>query len=114
MSFVTSRFNSRLIGHILFMKGVVLILSGLRNSMARIISILLFISCVYHLGRMSSPIFIRNPRNERKRLNSKKRDSSKKILLLPYFLKEKEHPDKIDEMEKIRVNGTDKTKDEFH
>jgi len=30
------------------------------------------------------------------------------------FSEEKEDPDKIDETEKIRVNGKDKTKDEFH
>ncbi|KAH0446810.1 hypothetical protein IEQ34_024358 [Dendrobium chrysotoxum] len=61
-----------LIGHIFFMKWVGLVLfwirqnhsirsnkylvSELRNSMARIFSILLFITCVYYLGRMPSPI----------------------------------------------------------
>nr|QJF73165.1 Ycf1 [Iris loczyi] len=70
MLFVTSSFVGWLIGHILFMKWVGLVLfwirqnhsnkylvSELRNSMARIFSILLFITCVYHLGRMPSPIF---------------------------------------------------------
>nr|YP_010179507.1 hypothetical chloroplast RF19 [Allium plurifoliatum]QUV76124.1 hypothetical chloroplast RF19 [Allium plurifoliatum] len=72
MFFVTSSFVGWLIGHILFMKWVGLVLfwirqnhlirsnkylvSELRNSMARIFSILLFITCVYYLGRMSSPI----------------------------------------------------------
>nr|YP_009569728.1 hypothetical protein RF1 [Bougainvillea spectabilis]YP_009569740.1 hypothetical protein RF1 [Bougainvillea spectabilis]QBC66809.1 hypothetical protein RF1 [Bougainvillea spectabilis]QBC66810.1 hypothetical protein RF1 [Bougainvillea spectabilis] len=75
MLFVTSSFVGWLIGHILFMKWVGLLLvwmqqnhnvlirsnkylmSELRNSMARIFNILLFITCVYYLGRMSSPIF---------------------------------------------------------
>ena len=30
------------------------------------------------------------------------------------FSEEKEDPDKIDETEEIRVNGKEKTKDEFH
>nr|YP_009109047.1 hypothetical chloroplast RF19 [Corallorhiza macrantha]AIW51516.1 hypothetical chloroplast RF19 [Corallorhiza macrantha] len=70
--FLTSSFVGWLIGHILFMKWVGLVLfwirqnnsirsnkylvSELRNSMARIFSILLFITCVYYLGRMPSPI----------------------------------------------------------
>nr|UBX38630.1 hypothetical protein RF1 [Bupleurum fruticosum] len=79
MLFLTSSFVGWLIGHILFMKWLVLVLvwiqqknsirsnvlirsnkylvSELRNSMARIFSILLFITCVYYLGRMPSPIF---------------------------------------------------------
>nr|YP_009729315.1 hypothetical chloroplast RF19 [Allium mairei]QHQ72990.1 hypothetical chloroplast RF19 [Allium mairei] len=72
MLFVTSSFVGWLIGHILFMKWVGLVLfwirqnhlirsnkylvSELRNFMARIFSILLFITCVYYLGRMPSPI----------------------------------------------------------
>nr|QBC72186.1 hypothetical protein RF1 [Limeum africanum] len=71
--FVTSSFVGWLIGHILFMKCVGFIfvwvqqnnsirsnkylVSELRNSMARIFSILLFITCVYYLGRMPSPLF---------------------------------------------------------
>ena len=77
--FVTSSFVGWLIGHILFMKWVGLVLvwirqnpsirsnvlirsnkylvSELRNSMARIYSILLFITCIYYLGRIPSPIF---------------------------------------------------------
>nr|YP_010508338.1 hypothetical protein RF1 [Hemipilia yajiangensis]UXG56928.1 hypothetical protein RF1 [Hemipilia yajiangensis] len=70
--FFTSSFVGWLIGHIFFMKWVGLVLfwipqnhsirsnkylvSELRNSMARIFSILLFITCVYYLGRMPSPI----------------------------------------------------------
>nr|YP_010034486.1 hypothetical protein RF1 [Aponogeton abyssinicus]QOX09232.1 hypothetical protein RF1 [Aponogeton abyssinicus] len=72
MLFVTSSFVGWLIGHILFIKWVGLVLfwiqqnnsirsnryfvSELRNFMARIFSILLFITCVYYLGRMPSPI----------------------------------------------------------
>nr|YP_010875920.1 hypothetical chloroplast RF19 [Hemiboea subacaulis]WHE16942.1 hypothetical chloroplast RF19 [Hemiboea subacaulis] len=76
--FVTSSFVGWLIGHILFMKwlGLVLVwirqnnsirsnvlirsnkylVSELINSMARIFSIFLFITCVYYLGRIPSPI----------------------------------------------------------
>nr|YP_009558916.1 hypothetical chloroplast RF19 [Corallorhiza bentleyi]YP_009559036.1 hypothetical chloroplast RF19 [Corallorhiza striata var. involuta]QBA90870.1 hypothetical chloroplast RF19 [Corallorhiza bentleyi]QBA91063.1 hypothetical chloroplast RF19 [Corallorhiza striata var. involuta] len=70
--FLTSSFVGWLIGHILFMKWVGLVLFWIRqnnpirsnkylvpefrNSMARIFSILLFITCVYYLGRMPSPI----------------------------------------------------------
>nr|YP_010135207.1 Ycf1 protein [Litsea moupinensis]QWM94894.1 Ycf1 protein [Litsea moupinensis] len=78
MLFVTSSFVGWLIGHIFFMKWVGLVLfwirqnhsirsnvlirsnkylvSELRNSMARIFTILLFITCVYYLGRIPSPI----------------------------------------------------------
>ena len=78
MLFVTSSFVGWLIGHILFMKWVGLVLvwiqqnnfirsnvlirsnkylvSEFRNSMARIFSILLFITCVYGLGRIPPPI----------------------------------------------------------
>nr|YP_009826517.1 Ycf1 [Bulbophyllum plumosum]QIQ47738.1 Ycf1 [Bulbophyllum plumosum] len=72
--FLTSSFVGWLIGHILFIKWVGLILfwirqnhsirsnkylvSELRNSMVRIFSILLFITCVYYLGRRPSPIII--------------------------------------------------------
>nr|YP_010558561.1 hypothetical protein RF1 [Euphorbia neogillettii]UED19918.1 hypothetical protein RF1 [Euphorbia neogillettii] len=86
MLFVTSSFVGWLIGHILFMQWVVLIVvwlqknkfiipnvlfrsnkylmsefkylvSDLINSLDRIFSILLFITCVYSLGRAPSPIF---------------------------------------------------------
>ncbi|KAF4355388.1 hypothetical protein F8388_008085, partial [Cannabis sativa] len=77
MLFVTSSFVGWLIGHILFMKWVGLVLvwiqhnnsirsnvlirsnkylvAELRNFMARIFSILLFITCIYYLGRIPSP-----------------------------------------------------------
>ncbi|RZC92605.1 hypothetical protein C5167_029530 [Papaver somniferum] len=80
MLFVTSSFVGWLIGHILFMKWVGLVLfwirknnsirsnkylvSELRISMDRIFSILLFITCVYYLGRMSSPIVTKKLKEE--------------------------------------------------
>nr|QHN53156.1 hypothetical protein RF1 [Elatostema laevissimum var. laevissimum] len=104
MLFVTSSFVGWLIGHIFFMKWVGLVLvwirqnnsirsnkylvAALRNFRARSFSILLFITCVYYLGRIPSPI----PMKE---------------------TEEKEDPDKIDEREEIRVNRKKKTKDEF-
>ncbi|KAL2929856.1 hypothetical protein RDABS01_035266 [Bienertia sinuspersici] len=155
MLFVTSSFVGWLIGHILFMKGAGLVLvwiqqnysirsnvlirsnkyllSELRNSMARIFSILLFISCVYHLGRMPSPIFTKKLKETPETKESEeqtdveiektseteetKQQEEGFIEENPspsLFSEEKEDPDKIDETEKIRVNGKDKTKDEFH
>nr|YP_009945566.1 Ycf1 [Chuquiraga rotundifolia]QOE56117.1 Ycf1 [Chuquiraga rotundifolia] len=74
MLFVTSSFVGWIIGHILFMKWIGLGLVWIRqnryihkyirskkylgkNSTARIFSIVLFIPCVYYLGRTPSPIF---------------------------------------------------------
>nr|UDN39656.1 hypothetical chloroplast RF1 [Olearia bullata] len=79
MLFVTSSFVGWIIGHILFMKWIGLLLvwirqnrsirkyfrsnkylvSELKNSisMAGIFSIFLFLTCVYYLGRIPSPIF---------------------------------------------------------
>nr|QHB79506.1 hypothetical protein RF1 [Ruppia sinensis] len=72
MLFVTSGFVGWLMGHILFIKWVEFVLfwirqnpfirsnnylvSELKNSLARIFSILLFITCIYYLGRMPLPI----------------------------------------------------------
>nr|YP_009469397.1 hypothetical chloroplast RF1 [Byrsonima crassifolia]AVD96623.1 hypothetical chloroplast RF1 [Byrsonima crassifolia] len=160
MLFVTSSFVGWLIGHILFMKWVGLILlwiqqnksirtnvlirsnkylvSELRNSMARIFSILLFITCVYSLGRMPSPIFTKKlketseteerkeseeetdveiettsetkgTKQEQEQEGSAEEDPSSSL-----FSEEKEDPDKIDETGESRVNGKEKTKDEFH
>nr|QUT13186.1 hypothetical chloroplast RF19 [Avicennia marina] len=121
MLFVTSSFVGWLIGHILFMKwlGLVLVwirqnhsirsnilirsnkylVSELRNSMAQIFSILLFITCVYYLGRIPSPI-----------LTKKLKETSKTETSLPKKRKETD-PNKIDEREEIQVNGK---KDEFY
>nr|YP_009724756.1 Ycf1 [Disporum sessile]QGQ61798.1 Ycf1 [Disporum sessile] len=121
MLFVTSSFVGWLIGHILFMKWVGLVLfwirqnhsirsnkyfvAELRNSMARIFSILLFITCVYYLGRMPSPIFTKKLKEKEEKEEKEEWEEGEE---------EKENPDKIDKTEEIQVNGKEKTKDEFH
>nr|YP_010305377.1 hypothetical chloroplast RF1 [Dendrobium sinominutiflorum]ULU19139.1 hypothetical chloroplast RF1 [Dendrobium sinominutiflorum] len=150
--FLTSSFVGWLIGHILFMKWVVLVLfwirqnhsirsnkylvSELRNSIARIFSILFFITCVYYLGRMPSPIFTKKLKEketseteeggERKEesdvettseMKETKQEQEGSTEENPYLFSEEEERedlDKIDETEEIRVNGKEKTKDEFH
>nr|QUG09802.1 hypothetical protein RF1 [Pseudocerastium stellarioides] len=150
--FVTSSFVGWLIGHILFMKWVGLLLVWIQqnhsirsnvlirsnkylvsDSMARIFSILLFITCVYYLGRMPSPIFTKKLKenSERKEIEEEidveieKTSETKETKQEEegfteedpppsLFSDEKEDPDKMDETEKIRVNGKDKTKDEFN
>ncbi|XP_059664048.1 uncharacterized mitochondrial protein AtMg00370-like [Cornus florida] len=138
MLFVTSSFVGWLIGHILFMKWVGLVLSGyeLRNSMARIFSILLFITCVYYLGRIPSPILTKKLKetskteemresaeetdveietaSETKGTKQEQEESTEEDPSPSLFSEEKEDPDKIDETEEIRVNGKEKTTDEFH
>nr|YP_009891228.1 Ycf1.2 [Akania lucens]QKK37601.1 Ycf1.2 [Akania lucens] len=145
MLFVTSSFVGWLIGHILFMKWVGLVLvwiqqnnsirsnvlvrsnkykylvSELRNSMARIFSILLFITCVYYLGRIPSPIFTKKLKgtSETEERGGTKQDQEVSTEEDPFpslFSEEREDPDKIDETEEIRVNGKEnKNKDdEFH
>nr|YP_010387076.1 hypothetical protein RF1 [Aristotelia fruticosa]UPO67107.1 hypothetical protein RF1 [Aristotelia fruticosa] len=158
MLFVTSSFVGWLIGHILFMKWVGLLLvwiqqnnsirsnvlirsnkylvSELRNSMARIFSILLFITCVYYLGRMPSPIFTKKLKktseteergeseeetdveiettSETKGTKWEQEGSTEEDPSPSLFSEEKEDPDKIDETEEIRRNAKEKTKDEFH
>nr|WKF54263.1 Ycf1 [Rhoiptelea chiliantha] len=156
--FVTSSFVGWLIGHILFMKWVGLVLvwiqqnnsirfnvlirsnkylvSELRNSMARIFSILLFITCVYYLGRVPSPIVTKKLKetseteergeseeetdveiettSETKGTKQEQEESTEEDPSPSLFSEEKEDPDKIDETEEIRMNGKGKTKDEFH
>nr|YP_009438027.1 ycf1 [Bunias erucago]CUA64953.1 ycf1 [Bunias erucago] len=145
MLFVTSSFVGWLIGHILFMKWVGLVLvwiqqnnsirsnvlirsnkykflvSELRNSMARIFSILLFITSVYYLGRIPSPIFTKKLKgtSETEERGGTKQDQEVSTEEAPFpslFSEEREDLDKIDEMEEIRVNGKDKINkdDEFH
>nr|YP_009581254.1 hypothetical chloroplast RF19 [Consolida ajacis]YP_009763526.1 hypothetical chloroplast RF1 [Consolida orientalis]QBK49236.1 hypothetical chloroplast RF19 [Consolida ajacis]QIS63790.1 hypothetical chloroplast RF1 [Consolida orientalis] len=145
MLFVTSSFVGWLIGHILFMKWVGLVLfwirhsirsnkylvSELRNSMARIFSILLFITCLYYLGRMPSPIFTKKLRGESeeetdveeiettsktKGTKQEQEGSTEEDPSPSLCSEEKEDPDKIDETEEIQVNlnGKEKTKDEFN
>nr|YP_009270223.1 hypothetical chloroplast RF19 [Neottia listeroides]ANT73132.1 hypothetical chloroplast RF19 [Neottia listeroides] len=154
--FLTSSFVGWLIGHIFFMKWVLLVLfwirqnhsirsnkylvSELRNYKARIFSILLFITCVYYLGRMPSPIVTKKLKdketseteeggerkeesdvettyetNETKETKKEQEGSTEENEENPSLcLEEKESLDKIDETEEIRVNGKEKTKDEFH
>nr|YP_010929011.1 Ycf1 protein [Pehria compacta]WKK48059.1 Ycf1 protein [Pehria compacta] len=149
MLFVTSSFVGWLIGHILFMKWVELVLvwiqqnnsirsnvlirsnkylvSELRNSMDRIFSILLFITCVYYLGRIPSPIVTKKLKEtseteergeseeetdveiertfETKGTKQEQEGSTEEDPSPSLFSEEKEDPDKIDEREEIRVNG---------
>nr|QXO04603.1 hypothetical chloroplast RF1 [Hetaeria anomala] len=148
--FLTNSFVGWLIGHILFMKWVGLVLfwirqnhsirsnkyfvSELRNSMARIFSILLFITCVYYLGRMPSPIVTKKLKEketseteeggERKEESDVETTSETKETKQEQEGSTEENPslcseeredlDKIDETEEIRVNGKEKIKDEFH
>ncbi|XP_056164036.1 protein TIC 214 [Syzygium oleosum] len=158
MLFVTSSFVGWLIGHIFFMKWVELVLvwiqqnnsirsnvlirsnkylvSELRNSMARIFSILLFITCVYYLGRIPSPIVTKKFKEtseteergeseeetdveiettfETKGTKQEQEGSIEEDPSPSLFSEEKEDPDKIDEREEIRVNGKEKTRDEFN
>lgn len=153
MLFVTSSFVGWLIGHILFMKWVGLVLvwiqqnhsirsnvlirsnkylvSELRDSMARIFSILLFITCVYYLGRIPSPIVTKKLKetsetkergeskeerdveiettSETKGTKQEQEGSTEEDPSPSLFSEEKEDQDK--EMEEIRVNGKEK---EFH
>nr|YP_010125532.1 hypothetical chloroplast RF1 [Aesculus assamica]QRF99858.1 hypothetical chloroplast RF1 [Aesculus assamica] len=151
MLFVTSSFVGWLIGHILFMKWVGLVLvwiqqknsirsnvlirpnkylvSELRNSMARIFSILLFITCIYYLGRIPSPIFTKKLKVketseteereeetdveiettfEKRGTKQEQEVSTEEDPSPSLFLEEKEDPDKIEETEQIRVNGKKK------
>nr|UDY69604.1 hypothetical protein RF1 [Kelloggia chinensis] len=158
MLFVTSSFVGWLIGHILFMKwlGLVLVwiqqnhsirsnvligsnkylVSELRNFMNRIFSILLFITCIYYLGRIPSPILTKKLKetsqaeegveseeerdveiettSEMKGTKQEQEESTEEDPSSSLFSEEKEDPYKIDETEEIRVKGKEKTKDEFH
>nr|YP_009357174.1 hypothetical chloroplast RF19 [Primula kwangtungensis]ARE59655.1 hypothetical chloroplast RF19 [Primula kwangtungensis] len=147
MLFVTSSFVGWLIGHILFMKwlGLVLVwirqnrsirsnvlirsnnlVSELRNSMARIFSILLFITCVYYLGRIPSPILTMKETSkteerdveiettyEMKRAKQEQEGSTEEDPSPSLFSEEKEDTDKIDETKEIRVNRKETKKNEF-
>ncbi|KAL5697131.1 Ycf1p [Ranunculus cassubicifolius] len=146
--FVTSSFVGWLIGHILFMKWVELILfwirqnnlirsnkylvSELKNFMARIFSILLFITCIYYLGRMPLPLVTKKLKKTSKREERGKNEEETDIGMFergtnqqqeesaeedPFLcLEEREVLDKIEETEEIQVNlnGKEKTKDEFN
>ena len=101
--------------------------------MARIFSILLFITCVYYLGRIPSPILTKKLKGTSKtekrgesaeetdveietasETKGTKQGSTEEDPSPSLFSEEKEDPDKIDETEEIRVNGKEKTKDEFY
>nr|YP_010142031.1 hypothetical chloroplast RF19 [Rubus pileatus]QQK92276.1 hypothetical chloroplast RF19 [Rubus pileatus] len=104
--------------------------------MARIFSILLFITCVYYLGRIPSPIVTKKLKetseteergeseeetdveiettSETKGTKQEQEGSTEEDPSPSLFSEEKEDPDKIDETEEIRVNGKEKTKDEFY
>ena len=160
MLFVTSSFVGWLIGHILFMKWVGLVLvwiqqnnfirsnvlirsnkylvSEFRNSMARIFSILLFITCVYGLGRIPPPILTKKLKgiSETEEVGESEEERNIEIKTISegggdkqeqevsteenpsssLFSEERVDPNKIDETEKLRVNGKKKkkTKGELH
>nr|YP_009747721.1 Ycf1 protein [Lecanorchis kiusiana]QII89401.1 Ycf1 protein [Lecanorchis kiusiana] len=150
IAFLISSFIGWLIGYILFMRWVELVLFWiqqnnslkykmnryrlleLRDYMSRIFSILLFITCVYYLGRAPLPIFAKKlkeketsetkegvERNEgsgvEKTFENKKKEQNTEEK--PYrFLEEKEYLGKLYETGDTRANGKKKknTKDEFH
>nr|YP_011027171.1 hypothetical chloroplast RF19 [Sedum hispanicum]WQN01421.1 hypothetical chloroplast RF19 [Sedum hispanicum] len=157
MLFLTSSFVGWLIGHVLFMKWVGLVLVWIRqnhsirsnvlirsnkylvseviNSMARIFSIFLFITCVYYLGRIPSSMVLKETSvteereesreetdveiektSETKWTKEEQEGATEEDPSPSLFSEEKEDPDKIDEdeTEEIRVNEKEKTKDEFH
>nr|YP_010420249.1 hypothetical protein RF1 [Nanocnide lobata]USG53718.1 hypothetical protein RF1 [Nanocnide lobata] len=105
------------------------LVSELINFMARIFSILLFSTCVYYLGRIPSPILTKKLKergeseeetdveiettSETKGTKQEQEGSTEEDPSPSLFWEEKEDPDKIDEREEIRVNGKEKTKDEF-
>nr|YP_010704783.1 hypothetical protein RF1 [Corydalis longicalcarata]YP_010704784.1 hypothetical protein RF1 [Corydalis longicalcarata]UZG91883.1 hypothetical protein RF1 [Corydalis longicalcarata]UZG91884.1 hypothetical protein RF1 [Corydalis longicalcarata] len=86
MSFLTSSFVGWFIGHILCMKGFELVLfwirqnrsirlnryraADFRNSLERIFTILLFLSCVYYLGRIPSPIRTEDKKKKEKKTSA--------------------------------------------
>nr|YP_010374103.1 putative chloroplast RF19 [Navaea phoenicea]QTW91322.1 putative chloroplast RF19 [Navaea phoenicea] len=154
MLFVTSSFVGWLIGHILFMKWVGLVLawiqqknfirsnvlirsnkylvSEFRNSMARIFSILLFITCVYYLGRIPSPILTKKLKgiSETEEVGEGEEERNIEIETISeggedkqeqevsteenpsssLFSEERTGPSKIDETEKLRATGKKKKK----
>nr|QHN54919.1 Ycf1 [Philodendron lanceolatum] len=135
MLFVTSSFIGWLIGHIFFIKWVELVvfwirqnhsiqsnkylLSELRNSLARIFSILLFITCVYYLGRMPLPIITKKFKETSTTKEGEENEEESKIETTSepkerFSFGSEEKEDKINETNKIPVNGKEKTKDEFH
>nr|YP_009352019.1 hypothetical chloroplast RF19 [Schoepfia jasminodora]AQW41736.1 hypothetical chloroplast RF19 [Schoepfia jasminodora] len=143
MLFVTSSFVGWLMGHILLIKWVEFILVWIRQnysnrsnkylmaeltkSTARISSILLFITCIYYLDRIPSPILTTKPKEPSK--NEEETDiETENTLELTSIQKEKqevsleddsspfsEKSEKLDETHEIRLNGktTAKLKDKL-
>nr|YP_010261307.1 hypothetical chloroplast RF1 [Fibraurea recisa]UIB40197.1 hypothetical chloroplast RF1 [Fibraurea recisa] len=131
--FVTSGFVGWLIGHIFLMKWIGLVffwirqkkyiisnkyfVSELKNSLARIFSILLFITCVYYLGRMPSPIFTKKLKKKETDVDIERTSETKGTKQEestqedPVYSEQKK--EKIDELKEIQVNGKEKTMDEF-
>nr|UVH67438.1 hypothetical protein RF1 [Eriocaulon cinereum] len=137
--FVTSSFVGWLIGHILFMKWIGLVVFWIRqnpsirsnkylvpeliNWMARIFSILLFITCVYNLGRMPSPIFTTKLNSETQERGESEEEEESNVENISETeetqqetQQEKEESTEEDpsffseEREEIRVNEKEKTK----
>nr|AXR87702.1 hypothetical protein RF1 [Paederia scandens]AXR87785.1 hypothetical protein RF1 [Paederia scandens]AXR87869.1 hypothetical protein RF1 [Paederia scandens]AXR87953.1 hypothetical protein RF1 [Paederia scandens] len=120
--FVTSSFIGWLIGHIFFIKWVELVLlwirqnhsiqsnkhllSELRNPLVQVFSILLFITCVYYLGRMPLPIITKKLKEASTAEESEENEKEIETTSEP-----KEDPHKINKTNK--VNKKEKTKDEF-
>ncbi|KAJ6856612.1 hypothetical protein NC651_038307 [Populus alba x Populus x berolinensis] len=98
--------------------------------MLRIFSILLFITYVYSLGRILSPVFTKKLKEMKEKeeetdieieitfvtkgTKQEEEGSIKEDPSSSLFLEENENLDKIDKTEKIRVNRKEKTKDKFH
>nr|YP_010620436.1 hypothetical chloroplast RF1 [Cicca acida]WAX37412.1 hypothetical chloroplast RF1 [Cicca acida]WJJ69830.1 hypothetical chloroplast RF1 [Cicca acida] len=110
------------------------LVSELRNSLARIFTIFLFSTCIYSLGRIPSPIFTKKLKetstserkeseeetdieiestSETKGTKQEQEGSNEEDHSFSFFSEEKGDPDKIDEMEEIRVNGKKKKKNEL-
>nr|WOC91918.1 hypothetical chloroplast RF19 [Utricularia olivacea] len=117
MLFVTSSFFGWLIGHFLFMKWLGLVLFWIRDinwirsnkyirspkylilySMAQVFSILLFITCVYYLGRIPSP-FLRKKLKETQKVEERveKERALKKKTIDTFSWKENKDPTNSDE-----------------
>nr|YP_010290316.1 hypothetical protein RF1 [Anarthria humilis]YP_010290329.1 hypothetical protein RF1 [Anarthria humilis]YP_010290354.1 hypothetical protein RF1 [Anarthria humilis]ULQ64082.1 hypothetical protein RF1 [Anarthria humilis]ULQ64095.1 hypothetical protein RF1 [Anarthria humilis]ULQ64120.1 hypothetical protein RF1 [Anarthria humilis] len=129
MLFVTSSFVGWLIGYILFMKWARLVLFWIqeigirlnprkkryflfkwREYMTIMFTSLFFIPCAYHLGRMPSPIFTPKWRTTISEIECEEDEEEGPSPCS----EEEEDTDTIDKREEIRVNGEEKTKDEFH
>nr|YP_009515144.1 ycf1 protein [Dendrotrophe varians]AUN45157.1 ycf1 protein [Dendrotrophe varians] len=158
MLFVTSSFLGWLMGHILFIKWVGLVLvfwirqnhsirsnttymirsnkylvSELRNYMARILSILLFLTCVYYLVRIPSPILtnkLKETSEMEERGDSEEEEEtgveiektsgtkegqeiSTEDPSTSLFSEEKRYTDKIDETKEKESRVKEKTKNEL-